>query len=214
MKRNEGLFQIYSGSISTGNTLANISNGTINGEGMLFAQTGFNNEGSVTACGSLHIATEGFVENNGILRNDPLGTLRISQVGETKLSKNLGTIEINSGGIAFNGELENEPNGIIKLHNGVIAASVIKHSSDAILEGFGGITGNLILEANSLVKITGPTNIIGNLYIAPDATLKITEGTTIVTGETICEGTISLIGGQIIHQENGKRKFLIFQQTY
>ena len=93
-----------------------------------------------------------------------------------------------------------DPNGTIELKNGVLAASVITHSKGATLEGFGGITGNLVMESESLVKITGPTYIIGDLYIGTDAVIQISEGTTIVTGKTICEGTINLTGGNIVHQ--------------
>ena len=115
--------------------------------------------------------------------------------------KNKGMIEVNAGGgVAFNGELNNEPNGVIKLKNGVIAAALITHSEGATLEGFGGITGDLVMQANSLVKLTGPTYIIGNLYIGPGAELQISEGTTIITGKTTCQGNINLTGGKIVHQ--------------
>ena len=197
---NNGKFQLYNGTLSCGSAINNIQGGSIEGSGIIFSMQGFMNNGTITASGQLQMATYGYVENRGILCNSPLGSLIISQVNETKLAKNVGTIKVNAGGVAFNGELDNEPNGVIELKNGVIAASIIKHSKGAMLEGFGGITGDLVMESESLIKITGPTNIIGDLYIAPDAVLQITEGTMIVTGKTTCEGTVSLTGGHIVYQ--------------
>lgn len=197
---NEGEVLIYAGMISCGSVWDNMPGGTIKGEGLIYVNLAFNNQGIVTASGPLLIATNGAVINSGTLCNDPLGALRIGHSVEPMPTVNEGTVEVNPGGVAFEGDLVNEPNGIIQLRNGVVAAPLIMHSAGATLEGFGGITGDLIMEPNSLVKLAGPTQIVGNLQIGSDATLQISDGTTIVTGLTICEGNIRLVGGRIIPQ--------------
>ena len=120
---------------------------------------------------------------------------------------NSGTIEINGGGaVVFDCNFTNEPSGIIKLLGGTFAATNIAQKEGATFEGFGGITGDVIIEPNSvsepnsIIKLTGPTNIIGDVTVLAGAILRISDGQTLITGQTVNNGSIELIGGTVIFQ--------------
>ena len=81
---------------------------------------------------------------------------------------------------------------------GILAAKTITQKADAHFTGQGNITGNLAVENDALVNLTGPANIFGNIEINPDGKLEISDGTVLITGHTICNGTIHLKGGRII----------------
>ncbi len=61
-------------------------------------------------------------------------------------------------------------------------------------------TGNLIIEPNGIIRLTGPTNIVGDVTTEENAVLEISDGQVIITGHTICNGTIHLKGGRIVPQ--------------
>ena len=94
----------------------------------------------------------------------------------------------------------NEPNGVIELLGGTLAATTITQKAGAALEGFGGITGDVLIDPDGLIKLTGPTNIVGDVTVEPGATLQISDGQTLITGQTVNNGSIELIGGTVIFQ--------------
>lgn len=192
--------------------LDNDSNGVIKGFGNLMARQKLGNKGEIYAYGgSLTVGIlEGPLLNSGLLCNYPLASLQIKPSVYTNPAadvNNNGTIEVNAGGgVAFDCNLVNEPNGAIELLGGTLAAQTITQSAGATFEGFGGITGNVIIEPNSvsepnsIIRLTGPTNIVGDVNIPAGATLEISDGQTLITGHTTCDGTIHLIGGTVIFQ--------------
>jgi len=134
------------------------------------------------------------------LGNKPLSSLHIKPAEDVN---NQGTIEVNAGGVAFDCNLVNEPNGTIKLLGGTLAATSINQAPDANFSGFGQITvaSEILIESGAKIELTGPTNIVGDVNIPADATLEISDGTTLITGHTICNnGTIHMIGGRVICQ--------------
>ena len=204
---NTGQINIYDGGCGSDSLFHNDVNGVIKGSGILYADQ-LQNKGQITAFGgSLLVVCGGAITNTGLLRNKPLASLhiRLSLFIEPVADvNNFGTIEVNaSGGVAFDCNLVNKPNGIIKLLGGTLAATNINQSADATFNGQGNITtSNLIIEAEGLIRLTGPTNIFGNVQIDPNATLEISDGQTLVKGHTTCNnGTIHMIGGRIICQE-------------
>ncbi|GAH31569.1 unnamed protein product, partial [marine sediment metagenome] len=58
----------------------------------------------------------------------------------------------------------------------------------------------LVLESTASIEITGPTNIVGDVTVEAGATLEIRDGQTLITGQTVNNGTIKLIGGTVIFQ--------------
>jgi hypothetical protein len=122
-------------------------------------------------------------------------------MGMTSDVNNAGIVEVNAGGgVAFDCNLVNEPNGVIKLLGGTLAATTITQKADANFAGFGGISGDVVIDTNGIIKLTGPTNIVGDVEIRDGATLKISDGLTLITGQTVCNGTIYMKGGYVIPQ--------------
>ncbi len=179
--------------------LDNNSTGLINGFGLIEAGSSIDNKGTIYAYGGpLSIAVDGSFINEGTLGNLSPASLLTKPAADLT---NLGTIEVNAGGgFAFDCNLVNEPNGLIKLLGGTLAAKTITQSADANFAGFGSITGDVIIDPNGLIKLTGPTNIVGNVDIQENATLEISDGTTLVTGHTTNNGTIYMKGGRLIPQ--------------
>jgi hypothetical protein len=203
---NRGTIQLVGGSCSAENIFDNTSTGGIRGYGIITGHQLIQNKGIIHASsGGLLLVTEGSITNTGILKNDAGAMLHVINFPGTSPLENVnnhGTIEVNAdGSVVFDCNLFNEPNGIIKLFGGTLAANTITQSTDANFAGFGGITGNVVIENNGLIKLNGPTNIIGDVNITDNSTLEISDGTTLVTGQTNCNGTIYMKGGYIIPQE-------------
>ncbi|MHC4463430.1 MAG: autotransporter outer membrane beta-barrel domain-containing protein [Planctomycetota bacterium] len=202
---NTGQVKIYTGGLAVGGILDNDANAVITGLGFVFAGEGLVNNGRIFATsGDLVLATgHGTFLNIGIIGNAALTALNVAGFPDpTDDANNQGTIEVNAGGgVAFESGLVNEPNGIIKLLGGTLAATTITQTADANFAGFGGITGDVLIDPNGLIELIGPTNIVGDLTIDPNATLEISDGTTLITGHTTCNnGTIHMIGGRVICQ--------------
>ncbi len=51
-----------------------------------------------------------------------------------------------------------------------------------------------------MISLTGPTNIIGGVTVSAGAILRISNGQTLITGQTVNNSTIELIGGTVIFQ--------------
>jgi hypothetical protein len=158
-----------------------------------------NNKGEIIAYGgSLAIKSGGKFINIGLLQNIPVSSLHINPAEDVN---NQGIINVSAGGgVAFDCNLVNEPNAVIKLLGGTLAATTITQKAGATFQGFGGITGNIVIEPYGVIKLTGPTNIVGDVNIAENAVLEISDGTVLITGHTICNGTIRTKNGQIITQ--------------
>ncbi len=199
--RNSGRIELFGGGVS-GGTFDNNNTGVIEGFGSIRSDRFTMNKGIIYAVfGSLGMPSGGSIINSGILGNKPLASLHIFSPTDVN---NFGTIEVNAGGgVAFDCNLVNvnEPNAVIKLLGGTLAAKKITQKPGAKFEGFGGITGNVVIEPNAVIKLTGPTNIVGDLTIKEGATLDISDGTVLVTGLTTCNGgTIKTFHGTIITQ--------------
>ncbi len=208
---NTGQIRIYGGGCSGGEVLDNNSTGEITGFGIIFGGERLSNKGTISAnSGSLVAATgaEGLFVNEGTLTNTPMSSLNIRHLyvlhydmGMTSDVNNAGIVEVNAGGgVAFDCNLVNEPNGVIKLLGGTLAATTITQKADANFAGFGGISGDVVIDTNGIIKLTGPTNIVGDVEIRDGATLKISDGLTLITGQTTCNGTIYMKGGYVIPQ--------------
>jgi len=205
---NLGQIIIFGGTCA-GELLDDESTGTIIGFGAFAVTSPFINKGKIYATGGeLIVATYDLLSNTGTIGNTALTSLNVMHfgglmnVGVPSDMNNLGAIEVNAGGgVAFDCDLVNEPNGVIKLLNGTLAAKTITQKAGATFEGFGGITGNVVIDPNATIKLTGPTNIVGDLTIEEGATLDISDGTVLVTGLTTCNGgTIRTYHGTIIMQ--------------
>jgi len=196
---NTGQINIYGGSYNTEDILDNNDTGLINGFGVIYAEQLLRNKGQIYAYGgSLAILCEGSLTNTGVLGNKPLSSLHIKPGEDVN---NNGTIEVNAGGgVAFDCNVVNEPNAIVQLLGGTLAATTITQSADANFAGFGTISGNVVIEPNAIIELTGPTNIIGDVNIPAGATLEISDGQTLITGHTTCKGTIHLKGGTVVFQ--------------
>ena len=196
---NTGQVNIYGGECFADEILDNNDTGLIKGFGMFYAKQLVENKGQIIAYGgSLVIASEGPLTNTGVLGNKPLSSLHIKPAEDVN---NQGTIEVNaSGGIAFDCNLVNEADSVIRLLGGTLAATTITQSADANFAGFGGITGNIEIESGATISLTGPTNIVGDVNIPSGSTLEISDGQTLITGHTTCDGTIRLIGGTVVFQ--------------
>jgi hypothetical protein len=147
------------------------------------------NHGQIQAKGgSLILNSFTSLSNNGVLENTAVSSLHIQAVEDVN---NFGTINVNAGGgVAFDCNLVSEPNAVITLLNGTLAAKTITQKASAILKGFGGITSDIIIEPNALVELIGPTNIVGNITIGEGATLDISNGTVLGTGDITCNNGI------------------------
>jgi len=208
--RNSGSVEIYGGSCSSDQAFTNEPNGVIKGFGGVHSNQVIHNGGIIQSLGGslvLHSQPEyaqdpnsnSGVMNTGTLTNSP-GTSLTVMVWVPDVN-NQGTIEVNAdGSVVFDSDFNNEPNGIIKLLGGTLAATTITQTADANFVGFGGIAGDVVIDPNGLIQLTGPTNILGDVEIRENATLEISDGTTLVTGRTTCNGTIHLKGGRIIPQ--------------
>ena len=208
---NFGLIEIYDGTCASGQAFHNHFTGTIKGSGVIHSQGLISNEGHIkSVAGSLVLHSypefgeapdsNSGVMNTGTLTNSP-GTSLTVMVWVPDIN-NQGTIEVNAGGgVTFDCNFVNEPNGIINLLGGNLAATSITQTADANFAGFGGISGDVVIEPNGLIELTGPTNIVGDVTIDPNATLEISDGTTLITGDCACNnGTIHMIGGRVIIQ--------------
>jgi hypothetical protein len=201
---NQGKIEILGGGLYADDLLDNDSNGIIEGFGVAYGATPLTNNGIIYADGgTLSFAKEGMVINRGIMGNSSGSWLNVKHIdlfaGDPNVH-NFGTIEINPGGSTFDDNLINEPNGIITLLGGTLAATTITQTADANFAGFGTITGDVLIDPDGLIKLTGPTNIIGDMQIGIGATLEISDGTTLITGHTTNNGTIHMKGGRIIPQ--------------
>jgi hypothetical protein len=206
---NTGTIQLYGGRfLIDDSTLYNDANGIIKGFGVIKTDSDqlLQNKGAIYASGGLLAIRNSPLLNTGVLCNMPGALLHIKPAEDVN---NNGTIEVNAGGgVTFDCNLINEPNnllsepnGVIKLLGGNLAATTITQKAGANFVGFGGITGDVVIEPNGLIELTGPTNIVGDVTIDPNATLEISDGTTLVTGDCACNnGTIHMIGGRIIIQ--------------
>jgi hypothetical protein len=197
---NSGRIELYGGEVS-GGTFNNNDTGVVEGFGLVSSEQLTINNGTIYALGgSLVMYSSGSVMNTGIMGNRPLATLNLWSLSDVN---NFRTIEVNAGGgVALYFNLVNEPNAVITLLNGTLAAKTITQKAGATLKGFGGITGDIIIEPNALVELIGPTNIVGNITIGQGATLDISNGTVLVTGDVTCNngiiqttnGTITILG--------------------
>ncbi len=196
---NSSLIEMFNGDCTSHEVFKNLETGEIKGCGALSSGE-VHNQGFLHSFGGpLLVGSGAGFSNSGILANGPGTTLTIWAA--VPFVNNLGKIEASSNGtVVFDCNLVNEPNGVVKLLGGTLAANTVTQKADAILEGFGGITGNLVIEPNALVKLTGPTNIVGDVNISENAILEISDGTVLITGRTTCNSTIHLKGGQIVSQ--------------
>ena len=194
---NSGNIQIYNGMLES-QDLENTATGIIKGSGMIHSNLSIQNQGTIQAKGgALLLHSFASITNTGALENTALSSLHIQTVEDVN---NFGTIEVNAGGgVAFDCNLVNEPNAVITLLNGTLAATTITQKAGATLKGFGGITGDIIIEPNAVVELTGPTNIVGNITLGEGALLDISNGTVLVTGDLTCDnGIIQTTNGAII----------------
>jgi hypothetical protein len=195
---NTGQVQLFNACCMSEELFHNDSNGVIQGFGVVFADQ-LQNKGKIYAYGgSLAIACEGPLTNTGVLANHPLSSLHIKTAVDVN---NLGTIEVNAGGgVAFDCNLVNKPNGIIKLLGGTLAATSITQTADANFVGFGGITGNVIIDPNGLIELISPTNIVGDVTVEQNAVLEISNGQTLIVGHTTNNGEIRVVNGDAVFQ--------------
>ncbi len=197
---NTGKIQMFGGFGTISESLDNDVNGFIEGFGETYSEQQIQNRGTIYASGgSLVVFTDKYLINSGILGNKPVASLHVKPAEDVN---NIGTIEVNAGGgVAFDCNMVNEPNAVIKLLNGTLAAKKITQKAGATFQGFGGITGNVVIDPNAVIKLTGPTNIVGDVTIGEGATLDISDGTVLITGLTTCNGgTIKTFHGSIITQ--------------
>lgn len=200
--RNYGRIELMSGQMG-GCKFNNSNTGVIEGWGSIQSDSLTMNEGIIYAFGgSLNMFSGGSTVNTGTLGNKPLATLTVGSRSLEEVN-NIGTIEVNAGGgVVIYPDLVNEPNGVVKLLGGTLAAITITQKADATLKGFGGITGDIIIEPNAVMELIGPTNVVGNVTIGEGAILDISNGTVLVTGDLTCDdgiiqttnGTITILG--------------------
>ena len=196
--RNYGRIELINGGMG-GRIFDNNSTGFILGCGSIRSDTLTMNKGIIYAVGgALGMPSNGSIINAGILGNKPLATLNVSSPEDVN---NQGTIEVNAGGgVAFDCNMVNEPNAVIKLLGGTIAAKTITQSAGAIFEGFGGITSNVMINPNGLIELTGPTNIVGDVTVEHNAVLEISDGQTLIVGHTTNNGEIRVVNGKVVFQ--------------
>jgi hypothetical protein len=195
---NSGNVQIYNSLLECpNNDFENTATGIIQGTGMIHTNLSILNHGIIQARGGpLILNSFTSLANDGILENTAVSSLYIQAVEDVN---NFGTINVNAGGgVALDCNLVNEPNAVITLLNGTLAARTITQKAGATFKGFGGITGDIVIEPNALVELIGPTNIVGNITIGEGATLDISNGTVLVTGDITCNnGIIQTTNGTI-----------------
>jgi len=203
---NSGKVRIYSGACGSDEELENNISGVIEGSGFLRIDTFLINKGKIYSdngpliIGLFEEAVLPNFSNKGFLGNKPVSSLSIKSLETIETINNFGTIEVNAGGgVAFDCNLVNEPNAVIKFLGGTLAAKTITQKADATLNGFGGITGDVVIEPNAVMELIGPTNIVGNLTIGEGATLDLSNGTVLVTGDLTCNnGIIQIMNVDII----------------
>jgi len=195
---NSGLLKMRGGVAQAEVIFRNNTAGIIEGYGAFGGQQILNAGLIESIGGTLQLFAEA-ISNTGTLKNNP-GSSIATRIGPSNQS-NQGLIEVYSeGAVAFDCNLMNEPNGIIRMLGGTLAATTLTQKADANFAGFGGITSDVVIDPNGIIKLTGPTNIVGDVTILQDATLEISDGTTLVTGHTACEGIIHMQSGRIIPQ--------------
>jgi len=199
---NNGEIQLLLDGGSNGDVFDNNSTGSIEGSGGISSSQLLRNKGTIYASGGpLLLYSDGPIENTGTLGNRVGGTVKV--MASVPYVNNQGAIEVNGdGSVVFDCNLVNEADANIYMSGGTLSASNITQSADATFEGQGDIaTANLVIESEGLIRLTGPANIFGNVQIDPNATLEISDGQTLITGHTICDGTIHLIGGTVVFQD-------------
>ena len=203
--QNSGTVQVFGAQCSTVKTFWNNLGATIEGYGNIHSDTAINNKGLIRSlAGSLVVSSWGdpkitMTTNSGTLRNSAGTTLAVMSFGPDV--SNQGTVEINAEGtVTFDGKLTNEPNGVVKLLGGTLAAPTVVEKAGATLQGFGGITGNITIDPGAALILTGATNIVGDVTVAKGGELEIRDQTVLVTGKVSCDGTIRLKGGHLIPQ--------------
>jgi hypothetical protein len=199
--RNTGFVEMYDAALSSESTFVNENPGSIKGDGAIHSEESINNAGVIRAFGGcLLLHSSGNMVNTGTLVNSPGTSLTV--IVSTDNINNQGIVTINNdGAIVFDcNNLNNEPNAIVTLLGGTLAATTITQKQGATLQGFGGITGDVVIDPDGIIKLTGPTNVIGDVEIKNNATLQISDGLTLITGQTVNNGTIRLIGGTVIFQ--------------
>jgi hypothetical protein len=196
---NTGQLQLFGASCTVEGIFHNDSNGVMTGFGVVYTEQLMENKGKIHAYGgSLAVSSRGPLLNTGVLSNHPLSSLHIKSPVDVN---SFGTIEVNAGGgVAFDCNLVNETNGVIKLRSGTLAAKSITQSAGATFEGFGGITGDVVIVPNGIIKLAGPTNIVGDVEIDENGTLEISDGSTLITGYTTNNGVIHVVNGDVIFQ--------------
>ena len=172
------------------------------GYGLFYADIEFRNRGALNVYGGpLTLASAGMINNWGTISSAPLTSVNIAHIGSPLDFNNYGTLRINQGGgIGIDTNLNNQPAATIELLGGTLAAQSISQPPGAEFAGFGGITGDVNMIHDSLIQLTGPTNIVGDVNLENDANLQISDGQTLITGPTVNEGAINLIGGTVIFQ--------------
>ena len=209
---NHGLLQLHGATCGCEETFANEETGTIKGWGTIDSPYLISNAGHIQSLGGYLVlrslsdfdqepSTNHGLVNTGTITNGPGANVTV--MVSTEDSRNNGALVVQAGGaIVFDCNLVNEPDAVVQLLGGTLAATTITQKAGATFQGFGGITGDIIIEPNAVIKLTGPTNIIGNLTIEEDATLDISDGTVLITGDVTCNNGIiqTTTNGTIIIQ--------------
>jgi len=209
--QNHGLIQVYGGRCGSDETVTNEKLGIIKGFGAVDSPQLISNAGLIQSLGGALIlrslpefwqepSTNPRFANTGTVTNSPGTTITV--IVSMEDSTNNGTLMVNAAGsIVFDCNLVNEPNAVVGLLGGTLAAKTITQKAGATLQGFGGITSDVVIEPKGVVRLTGPTNIVGDVTIGQDATLDVSDGTVLITGLTTCNGgTIRTKNGTVITQ--------------
>jgi alpha-tubulin suppressor-like RCC1 family protein len=203
---NNGVMLIYDGRCEVAGVLQNENTGTIQGFGLLFAGTLFQNDGTIHSMADMRIGLGGlFVNSNtGIIKNAAATSINIVHVTDPATMpdvSNFGTITVNSaGGISFSAPLHNQSGGSIELLGGTLGTPHLYQGSGASFEGLGNITGDVTIESGGSMTLTGTSNIFGDVVIEAGATLEVTDGTVYIYGDLTNNGTIQKTGGHIIRK--------------
>ncbi len=197
---NVGILELNGGAVSADQVFTNGPGAIIKGSGMIAGRHVLNAGLIESTAGTLQVFGKS-VSNAGTLKNIPGSSVKVTS---DSLSQNKGLITaMSEGAVVFDCSLTNEPNGIIELMGGTIAATTIVQKANAAFEGFGCITADIQIEPNAAVELTGPAQIVGDIDIAADAALYIDQGQVLVTGATICKGSIRIREGSLTLQGGG-----------
>lgn len=200
---NSGRIELYGSQcgVEDGYSFDNNSGAAITGWGILYSEGPFNNNGSIKAqAGVLRIRCwHTGLTNNGLLSADSSSSLQIKPAGDVN---NLAMINTTAGDFIVDANLINSSGATIQILDGTLAAKKITQKSGAAFNAFGKIVAEngFYIETGATATITGPTNILGDVTISAGATLQISDGQTLITGQTVNNGTIELIGGTVIFQ--------------